>query len=474
MRHFLINPDGDEVEVSRYILRGADTITELAFDLESAAIPSDLNILLDNVSGAFDPGRGLFSQGELTEFILVVSGESRDQVLFVGTVTNVMLTETTTVEVVTRSVIASLMQCGFNMATAWSGDPVVTKTPARLVADLLGPSGLHLPGLFLDEATFALAEAAEENLGIQMRLSIPTGENVTFSDFLQELNRVTSAYVYSYNGYIRYSRVGGFDRSGYDYTFSGEVLANSVKAERPVLWQKTRVTALYWDGSANQKIIKSMDDYFDVEGETIMERFREKPIESDGLGGYLVHASLSSAETALQDVLGWRGRPRWQFEFEVDAIGSDVRTKSQTVPLLARARLIYSGGCAQMAIVEKTVSDQKATFRGFALAEPTFIHPGKRVFVHTKQVGAGNLQFYNNTGHEVKIYYRFDSETDYSSTTLADEAIFTLLNPGFETVYWYQAEGMPCGELPSRERTFTPEPVTSFILGTSVLGDELG
>lgn len=474
MRYFLQDPDGNDTEVSDLILRAFESIVEMSFDLESAVVPSDFNMELDNSNGDFDSDRGLFANAEMTHFLVIVTSEKRENVLFIGTVADVKYTETSKVEIESHSVIASLMSCSFNMAsvTGWGSTEIAA--PARLVADLLGPNGLRLPGVFLDSVLYAQAQAAEENIGLKMRLSIPTGESITFSDFLQELNRVTGAYVYSHNGLIRYARQGGFDRLGYDMTFSGQLISGTVRNSRPVLWQKTKANAMYWDGAAAQKISKTMADFFGVEGESIMDEFREKEIESDGLGGYLVHADLSSANAGLQEILGWRGRPRWQFEFEVDAIGQDIRDIAQAVPLLSRVRLLWSGGCAQLVVIEKTTNDQKSVIKGLSLAKPTFIHPAKRALPNVTQVW-GDIRFYNNTGHDLKLYWKLETDTDFNSALLTNTSthIVTGNYDGVPLVY-YVTEGLPCGELPSAEMVFTPDVVHRFILGTSMLGDRVG
>lgn len=474
MRYFLQDPDGNESEVTPFVLRAMDAVIETAFDLESAAVPSDFTMELDNSSGAFDSGTGLFaeSNGERTKFLVIVSAENREEVLFIGTVTDTKYTETSKCEIETSSVIASLLGCSFSMTSVSTWNPVEVATPARLVADLLGANGLQLPGVFIDGAFYDLADAAEQNIGLEMRLEIPAGERISFTEFLQELNRTTGAYVHSYRGFMRYARQGGFDRPGFDYSFSGEVLAGSVRSSRPVLWQKTKVVAKYWDGTAVQQIEKTMSDYFDTEGDTIMERFREKVIESDGLGGKLVHNTLSSAEVGLQDVLGWRGRPRWDFEFEVDAIAEDVRGRAQGIPLLSRARLVWDGGCVQLAVIERTTNDQKTIIKGKSLLPPTFVHPAKRLLPVVSQV-IGDTQWFNNTPFEMVLYYMLSSETHFSRVSLPISGTASISNPARLAVTWKIAWGIPCGEIFSSEQEFTPPAVTGFILGVSELGDTL-
>lgn len=473
MRYYLQDPNGNETEVTALVLRALESIVEMAFDLETAVVPSDFNMDLDNSGGQFDSAQGLFAAGERTRFLVIVRSDDGENILFIGTVKDTIYTETSKVEIESKSVIAALLGCSFNMASVTTWDPMVEKTPARLVADLLGPDGLQLPGIFLDNVFFDLADESEQNLGLKMRLEIPNGESIPFTDFLQELNRVTGAYVYSYNGYIRYARQGGFDRAGFDYTFDGTVIAGTVKNSRPVLWQKTRVEAMYWDGSAVQKVVKTMADFFDVEGESIMDEFREKTIESDGLSGKLIHATLASAEVGLQDVLSWRGRPRWDFEFEVDAIGHDVRGMAQSVPLLSRVRLLWGGGCAQLAVVEKTTNDQKTTLKCKSLAAPTFIHPAKRLLPVVTQ-NFDEISFNNNTPFDMVLYYKIEGETAFTRVLLPQEDIHTITLPDFESVTWKVAWGLPCGELMGDEQTFNPIVYDHFILGTSVLGDMLG
>ena len=481
MRYYLIAPNGNEVEITGSIIKGVDNISEIAFDLENVNVPSDLNVEVDNSEGQYDQTRGLFVAGEMTKFIMLVTGEKREQVLFIGTVTDLKYSETSKCEIETRSVIASVIACSFNMAIFVgqpeyvAGSPArVEATPARLVQMLLGPDGVHLPCVFLDSEMFSNYDAAEQNLGLKIKLSIPDGENMVISDFLQELNRVTGAYVYSFNGYINYTRYGGFDRDGYDHTFAGEVIAGTVKHSRPVLWQKTKIKAKYWDGSAAVDITKTMPDYFDVIGDTIMENFREKVIETDGIGGWLIHANLTSANAGLQDVLGWRGFPRWQFEFEVDAIGEDVRSKAQGIPLLSKIRLLWSGGCTKLALIEKTVNDQKATIKGMSLSDPTFIHPARRKFPVVTQVW-DTIEFFNNTGADMKLYWRYESDETFTTALLTNDTTVTIsAGDGTDQIIYYVTEGLPCGELPSEIRTFTPEPVAHFILGTSMLGDQIG
>jgi hypothetical protein len=470
MRYFLQDPDGNEYDISRYITRGLETVSEIAFDLDGPAVPSDLTLEVNNIDGVFDPGRGLFSYGELTRWLVIVTGKNREDVLFIGTVTDLILTETANASIETRSVIASLLQCSFNMASVTTWGSTVVATPSRIVADLLGPNGLKLPGIFIDAQLFDLFESAEEDIGLKYRLQIPTGENVAFTDFLQELNRTCSAYVYSYNGFLRYTRLGGAEREGYDHTFSGEILAGTVKASRPVLWQKTKAVAKYWDGAAVQKLESTMADYFPVVGETIMEDFREKTLESDGLGGYLVHNSLASANIGLQDVLGWRGRPRWTFEFEVDALAADVRSKALAMPLLARLRILYSGGCAKLIVKEKQTNNQKSVFKCLSMVEPTFIHPARRRLPVVEQVTA-HVKWTNNTGADIKLYYKIGAGAELTAT-IAPASSFSALHLN-ESVTWWIAEGLPCGELPSPKFVFTPTPVAGFLLGISLLGDPL-
>lgn len=473
MRYILQTPAGNEYEITRYVLRGAESITELAFDLESIVIPSDLDIEVDNNGGVFDPHRGIMSEGEITRFLVLVKSDDLKQILFLGILADLRLRETTSATLETRSVIARLLNCSFNMSSVSGWGPTVVAPPARMVADLLGPGGLQLPGIFIDGPLYDQAAAAEENLGIVMRLEIPTGEEIRFVDFMQELNRVTSAYVYSHNGYMRYARFGGFNRVGYDFTFAGQILAGTTQVSRPVLWQKTKATALYWDGSAAQKITKTMADYFDVVGESIMEDFQEKSIESDGLRGWLVHANLDSAEAGLQDVLGWRGFPRYHFEFETDALGLDVRNQAQAIPLLARTRLLWSGGCAQIAITEKTTSEHKAVIKGLSLADPVFVHPARRRYPAVRQDG-GHTLFINNTGHELILEYRIGEAGTKTRITLPEGETLDLENYSYQPVIYQVFDGLPCGELPSSERTFAPDITGHFILGESLLGDTIG
>jgi hypothetical protein len=473
MRYILQSPSGNDYEITRYVLRGAESITELAFDLESAVIPSDLDIEVDNIDGVFDPQRGLISEGELTRFLVIVKSDDLKQVLFLGMLADVRYRETTLATLETRSVIARLMNCSFNMSSVSGWGPVVVAPPARLVADLLGPNGLHLPGIFIDGPLYEQAAAAEQNLGIAMRLAIPAGEEMRFVDFLQELNRVSGAYVYSHNGYIRYARMGGFARPGYDFTFAGQILAGTTQVSRPVLWQKTKVSALYWDGAEPQKLTKTMIDYFDVIGESIMEEFQEKSIDSDGLRGWLVHANQNSAEAGLQDVLSWRGFPRYQFEFETDALGLDVRNQAQAIPLLARVRLMWSGGCAQIVITEKTTSEHKAVIKGLSLNDPVFVHPALRRYPAVRQDG-GHTLFINNTGHDLDIEYRIGDAGAKTRTTIGAGETLDLENYSYQPVIYRVFEGLPCGELPSAERTFAPDITGHFILGVSFLGDTIG
>lgn len=458
MRYFLQHPNGSETEVSDMILRAHDSIVEMSFDLESVAIPSDFNMELSNVNGEFDHDAGIFAGVEITHFLVIVTAEERKNVLFIGVVADVKYTETSIVEIESHSVVASLINCSFNMASVVGWGPVVEAAPAKLVSDLLGPNGLRLPGVFLDSVLYAQAEAAEENVGLKMRLSIPAGESMTFSDFLQEINRVTGAYVYSHNGLIRYARQGGFDRLGYDVTFSGEVISGTVKNSRPVLWQKTKVSTVYWDGSAPQKISKTMADFFDVEGESIMDEFREKEIESDGLGDKLMHANLTSANAGLQEILGWRGRPRWQFEFEVDAIDQDIRGIAQSVPLLSRARLIWSGGCAQIVVVEKTTNDQKSIIKGLSLSKPVFVHPAKRLLpVVTQDVD--EVTFNNNTPLNMVVYFKAEGAEAFSRHELPAGDTLVLGLETFDPFIWKVSWGLPCGEIMSTEYEFEPEEI---------------
>lgn len=474
MRYFIIYPNGNEVEVSRYVLRQLDTVVEVAFDLESATIPSDFTMELDNNGGEFDSGVGMFAEenGERTRFLVLVTSAIRENVLFVGTVTDTRYTETSKIEIETRSVIASLLGCSFDMNSVSTWGSLEIGPPSRLVADLLGPNGLQLPGIFIDLTQYELAAQAETNIGLEMRLQIPNGERIMFTEFLQELNSTCGSYVYSQNGFMRYARQGAFDRLGYDVSFSGQVIAGTVKHARPVLWQKTKAVARYWNGSAAAQVSRTMADFFDTEGDTIMENFRDKVIESDGLGDRLIHNTLSSANAGLQDVLAWRGRPRWDFEFEVDAIAEDSRNRAQGIPLLSRARLIWDGGCVQLAIVEKNMNDQKSVFKGKSLLAPTFIHPAKRLLPVISQTLTGT-QWLNNTPFNLLLYYMLDGDTAFTKVTINAGDLFIVANPSLLDVTWKISWGLPCGEIPSEVFTFTPVMPAGFFLGINSLGDTL-
>lgn len=403
MKYILISPDNKKHDITDSVKRGMQNIHEIAFDLESSVLPSSIDVEVDNTEGNFDPVDGLINK-EITEYILQI--KENEQTVFVGIITDVEFCEfNATLKV--RSVVQFL-------ANASIGNLKMTGTPAEIVKTVL-LKNLTLPGLFVDTINFDNVSAAEKDRKIEIVVKISAKDSISLASFLQEVNKVTGLYIYSQNGILTCLRYGEYSKLvGFDYFFSAEVVAGKTKRSRPILWQKTRVLVPYYNGTEIIKAAKNMADYFGVVGQSIIEKNREKILETDGLAGKLYHSNIISAETCLRDLLGWRGFPRWKISFEVDVIDQINRSKLIEIPLFSRTLYADQFGFFVGGLIEKKIYESKAELTLMSISNPEFHHPAKILFPGIKNYLKENgafLEIINNSKKNFEVEYKFEDGT---------------------------------------------------------------
>lgn len=408
MKYILIAPDETEHDITDYVLRGLQYIHEIAFDLESSVLPSNIDVKVDNITGAFDPTDGLLDQ-EFTSYILRI--KEGDITVFVGILTDIILED--------HDATLKVRSVNQFLANASIGALSMTGTPAEIVKEVLAEN-LTLPGLFVDTINFNNVQTAEEDRDIEIVANISAEDEVTLAAFLQEINKITGLYVYSQNGVLTCLRYGEYSELiGYDYAFIDEVIAGKTKKSRPILWQKTRAVVPYHNGESVTQAAKNMSDYFGVTGDSLIEAFREKTIESDGLAGKLYHSTLVSAEACLRDILGWRGFPRWEVKFEVDVLEPINRAKLIEIPLFARTLHADKFGYIVGGLIDKKIYDTRAELTLLSIKDPTFHHPERvlspaithaiEVDPYSVNVTKAIFEVDNNTGRAITMEYVFEN-----------------------------------------------------------------
>ena len=366
-RYILNHPDDIDVDITNFVQQGLQDITELAFEIERVTVPSSGDIRCDNTTGFFEFGQGFFN-AEITRYILKVDDDGID--LFVGLVSDIVYSDNIA-SLKISSVINSVIQMAIPVGLI---DYTFTGTPAAFLKDIFLNQAV-LPGLFVDSIGFDALDIAEQARGIEIDVLILATEKENLSDIVQATYKLSGDYVFSQRGILNIQRVGNFTSLDPDFIWTQDnIVAGSVKRRRPVNWQKTRVVVPTTSGT----VARNMADVFIAEGPSILDEFKEKTLETDGLGGKIQHTSTASAIEAMNDLLGWRGFARWQLQVDIDTVDPVNRSILQSVPLFSKNRFEYRGGCFVGILVERKLQAEKASLLAYSLTDPLSDSPGLR------------------------------------------------------------------------------------------------
>ena len=363
----LIHPDGPTLDIADRVIQGqnrASNIIELAFEIDRTTTPSAADVRCNNFDGFFEQFQGFF-QGEITEYIVNIKEDNIST--FLAFISDIEYKDPIAI-LKLRSITADVLTMAIPEGLV---DFVKTGTPAEIVQEIL-TNQAKIPSLFFDALQFESVAQEERNRGIEIAVNIPANDKVNLSEIIQEIYKMTGLYVYSQRGLLKAERAGNFNTDGFEYLFGiDDIIAGSVKRRRPVLAQKTRAVVPTTTGP----VAKNMSFHFPTQGPTLIERFREKTIEADGLDGKILHTSTASAEEATNDILGFRGFVRYEFTFEVNISSVLKRAGVQAVPLFSVLKIEHLGGTVSGVVVEKKILKEKAQFKMLSITDPISNNP---------------------------------------------------------------------------------------------------
>lgn len=418
------DPTTPDFIIDDLVQRGISSLSEIGFGLDRVTNPSAADIQVDNTEGQFEPGRGFF-QDEITGYTVFIQREGLTP--FVGLVDDIEYKgSSATLKV--RSVLGQIIQA--NIPQEDRPDIVLSGTPSFVMKTVIIDE-LNLPNLFVDSLAFDNLSVAEDERNIEISVNIPASEKVPFSSFVQEFYKVTGLYLYSENGILKPVRLGGFTNpDGVDFVFGEDfVISDSVTRRRPLLWQKTRVVV---PGPSGQLARNMSDEY--QEGPSLLAKFREKTLESDGLQGKIKHATVESGVEAMNDILGWRGFPRYELRFQADLINENNAGQVESLSLFSRVRVEYATGSINGIIVEKKLQESRAELTLYSIKDPEISHPGLcllpiAINKHGVVVFAGKFDY------EVEYFLEGDSP---STVTLSQTDFFKVIDNRSQRVLYFR------------------------------------
>lgn len=394
MKQYILNhPDDHDLDITQYVVKGISNISEIAFDIDKVTTPTAGDVVCDNTNGVFVSGQGFFND-ETTNYVITISDEGLD--LFVGILSDIEhVNNRATLKV--ASIINKIIQ----MNIPFDDNPYIfTGTPAAAVKDIL-ENQAKLPGLFIDNIGFDQLDTAEQNRNIEIQINIPAAEKVSFSSLLQEIYKITGLYVFSQRGIIRGERIGAFSVESFDYFWdSSQIIAEKTKHRRPIIWQKTRFVVPGIGGP----YARNMTDAFPIEGPSILASFKEKTIESDGLGGKIQHSTETSAIECMNDLLGWRGFVRHEYTFNIDVINPFNKAALEAVPLLSKNKFESINEIVNGVLIEKKLFEDRAELKILTIVDPISKHPALREYPEVKNTYSTGII----TGKEFNIEYMIE------------------------------------------------------------------
>lgn len=394
MKQYILNhPDDHDFDITQYVVKGISNISEIAFDIDKVTTPTAGDVVCDNTNGFFVQGRGFFND-EITNYIITISDEGLD--LFVGILSDIeYVNNRATLKI--ASIITKIIQ----MNIPFDANPYsFTGTPAAAVKDILENQAV-LPGLFIDNVGFDQLDTAEQNRNMEIQINIPANDKVSFSSLMQELYKMTGLYVFSQRGIIRGERIGGFSTESFDYFWDSQhIIAEKTKHRRPIIWQKTRIVVPGIGGP----YARNMTDAFPVEGPSILDSFKEKTLESDGLGGKIQHSDQTSAIECMNDILGWRGFIRHEYTFNIDVINPFNRAALEAVPLFSKNKFESLTEIVTGVLIEKKLFEDRAELKILTIVEPITKHPALREYPEVQNTYSTGII----TGKEFDIEYFTD------------------------------------------------------------------
>lgn len=413
------------LDITPDVIRGVSYLTETAFDLNKITTPSDADITLNNVEGRYDLFTGFFNQ-EITDYIITMSSKQNDVdvVMFTGLISDIQYTDGKAVLKCT-SVIRNIIN--MNIPRPDVGPYSFTGTPSGFIKDILDNQAI-LPGLFIDDASFFNMNNVEIDLGLNIEVNISDTDKITLADAIQETYKITGLYTYSENGLMKVARLGDFPQvtaENYSYLWNqNQIISDKSRLTRPLEWQKTRWIV---PGPLAQ-LARNMNDYF-PEGESILNRFQEKTVETDGLDGRIKHTSNASGIEAMNQLLGWRGFPRYQFTTKVDTIDRENKAQLQAVPLFSINRFEHNGGCFTGVIINKTITETDGELTALSIVDPTISNPYNLIF---PTVVNANGKIVISAQTSMKVTYEYGNNS--GELLFPDNLQYILENPNLDSI----------------------------------------
>ena len=444
------------LDITNDVQKGVAYLTETAFDLNRVTTPSDANIVVNNVDNKYS--KDVVFNREYTEYILTIS--ENNIILFVGIVFDVQQSQKQAT-IKTTSVIRQIvdMNVPYN-----NGNINFTGTPADFVKYILQFQAI-LPSLFIDSDNLDAMSQIEQAAGIEIVVDIPATDKVQLSDLLQQLYKITGLYVFSENGLLRVARLSNFagiNQDNYDYIWvRNQTISSKTKLSRPIEWQKTRVVVPFNDGL----VARNMFDYF-PEGESILAQFKEKTIESDGIGFKLQHTTLASAIECMQQILGWRGFPRYQLDINISTVERDNKAKIQAVPLYSVSKIEFENGCMLGILFNKQITETDGKLSFLSIRDPSTF--GEILFPYVKNVN-GKVFIYASIA--TVIEYSLGDVTGTVNTSDLNKNI-TILNPSLKSFNYRIRQNGFCQSSFSDWFSIDSE-IQSFIIGANKIGQKI-
>lgn len=240
----------------------------------------------------------------------------------------------------------------------------------------------------------------------------------------------------------------------------------------PIVWDTSPPPDISPAGIVDATYERTMADAFIQDGDAILSKFREKSVETDGLGGKIKHSTEISATESMNDLLGWRGFPRYDIETEVDVLAPIQRAVIEATPLYAIVALEWETGFARGVLVEKVLGEDKAKLRIYSIAEPKERHPG--LLVHPEVINRN--AFVTIRSHfklKIEGFLQGDAPQEYL-TGNAQSTI--LINNGGQRPFYYRLVSTD-SDCTSPDRLHQVDhvldSVAGFICGVSTMGDSL-
>lgn len=450
------------LDITADVLKGVAFLTETAFDLNKVTTPSDSNIVLDNTKGKYDLFTGFFSE-EITSYIMTMSEKQNDVdiVMFVGLLSDIEYKDTRATLDVT-SVIRNIIN--MDIPRPDFGNYSFTGTPSDFIQDILTNQAV-LPGLFINTVIFTRMAEVELELGIEIIVDIQNTDKVSLADIIQEVYKLTGLYVYSQNGVMTVFRLGDLPQvtaENYDFLWlPNQIIADKSKLTRPLEWQKTRWIV----ESTAGKVARNMNDFFN-DGASILAQFKEKKVEADGLDGKIKHTSVDSAIASLNQLLGWRGFPRYQFSTVVDTIDRENKAQIQAVPLFSINRFEWLGGCITGILIDKQITETEGRLTILSIVDPIMKNPYNVLYPYVTNV---NGKIFFTAQDSMTVFYEFGLNS--GTLEFPDNLLYEFDNPNLDTVRFKVKPNDGCNTF--GDWFYIDSTFDSFILGANSMGHVL-